>query len=152
MFVIVRALHFTVSITPTKVESVSRRASFQNFCAIVSILKLLIIAKIAAANYDVRVSRYQSICDFYRYFTASYNADFSHVEGLFYTFHFLPSHRALAFFNTTRREAKAQLKNDSAVKKYFYLTRILYFNNEEKTFQMVIPVYGNKQWRKSQSE
>ena len=90
LFVIARALHFTVSITPTKVKSLSRRASFQNFCAITSILKLLIIAKKRASERitvnlkvscedrrrklcsDVRVSRYQSICDFYRYFTDSY--------------------------------------------------------------------------------
>ena len=57
-----------------------------------------------------------------------------YITLTFYTFHFLPSQRALAFFNTTRRETKALSKNDSAVKKYFYLTRILYFNNEEKTF------------------
>ena len=37
----------------------------------------------------------------------SHNADYARVDGLFYTFHFLPSHRALAFFNTTRKEAKA---------------------------------------------
>ena len=90
-----------------KREKCEQEGEFPKFCAIARILKLLIIAKIAAANYDVRVSRYQSICDFYRYFTALYNADFSRVEGLFYTFHFLPSQRALAFFNTTRREAKA---------------------------------------------
>ena len=57
---------------------------------------------------------YQGICNFYRYFTESYNADFARVKGRFYPFH-LPLHGPLAF--TTPREAKACLKNDSAVKK-----------------------------------
>ena len=73
-------------------------------------------------------------------------------KGCFIHFIFYPHIRLWPSSTDNSQGSKGKVKNDSAVKKYFYLTRILYFNNEETTFQMVIPVYGNRHWWKSQSE